>query len=307
MFEKVIAPILLYASEIWGAYTIIPSKSLLQDSISGYFKFAIERFYGSFLKYCLGVHRKACNIAVFGELGSTPISLKVMTMVCKNWFRIVNSEKNSLLSDTYLCNIEMAHGNQSVWVKSVKDILFETGFQELWHNQGNRSGIFPSKIFKRKLQSKFERQWGNDISEQNSDECKLRTYVKFKKQLKFEHYLDAVKNFQIRKNITRLRISAHNLYIETGRHKRPYKTPVNQRTCITCNSIDDELHFMLDCDQFKVPRNIMLNKLEEIFIDVKKYSKTQLFGFIMGLQDSELTKIVEKYIVKCIEIRGKSL
>ena len=67
------------------------------------------------------------------------------------------------------------------------------------------------------------------------------------------------------------------------------------------------MHFMLDCDLFKIPRNIMLNKLEEIFIDVKQHSKIQLFGFIMELQDSELTKIVERYIENCIAIRGKSL
>ena len=33
MFEKVITPILLYASEIWGEYTVIPSKTLSPDNI----------------------------------------------------------------------------------------------------------------------------------------------------------------------------------------------------------------------------------------------------------------------------------
>ena len=102
--------------------------------------------------------------------------------------------------NTQICvfNIEMSHGNQSIWLNSVKDILYQNGFQELWHNQGNRSGIFPSKVFKRKLQQcKFQRQWDNDISQQNNNECKLRTYVMFKKELKFEHYLSVVKNSQV--------------------------------------------------------------------------------------------------------------
>ena len=30
---------------------------------------------------------------------------------------------------------------------------------------------------------------------------------------------------------TKLRISSHNLHIETGRHKRPKKTPVENRYC----------------------------------------------------------------------------
>ena len=90
-------------------------------------------------------------------------------------------------------------------------------------------------------------------------------------------------------------------------HPCHQKTPVNQRTCITCNRIDDEQHFILDCDLFKEPRNIMLKKLEEIFIDIKQYSNRQLFNFIMELQDSELIDKVATYIAKCLDIRGKSL
>ena len=75
LFEKVIQPILLYASDIWGAYTVIPSKILVQDNISGYFKIELEKLYTKFLKYCLGVHSKACNTAVCGELGKIPLSL----------------------------------------------------------------------------------------------------------------------------------------------------------------------------------------------------------------------------------------
>ena len=95
----------MYACEVWGAYTTLPSKCLLSDSICGYFKFEYEKLYIGFLKQCLGVHRKASNIAVLGELGQLPISLKILRLVCKNWFRIVNLPPDSLLYDVYLCNM----------------------------------------------------------------------------------------------------------------------------------------------------------------------------------------------------------
>ena len=179
MFDKVIAPILVYASEVWGAYTILPSKSLTQDNTQGYWMYTIEKFYIAFLKYCLGVHRKACNVAVFGELGSTPLSLKVMNLVCKNWFRIVNSDKNSLLYDTYLCNVELSHKNQSIWLNSVKGILQEAGLRELWNNQGNASGLFPTFILKQNIYNKFRLQWNNEILNCDNEESKLRTYTIF--------------------------------------------------------------------------------------------------------------------------------
>ena len=58
------------------------------------------------------------------------------------------------------------------------------------------------------------------------------------------------------------------------------------------NRIEDELNFILDSNLFKVPRNI-----------IKQHSNRELFNFIMELQDSELMKIVETYILNCIAIR----
>ena len=61
----------------------------------------------SFLKYCLGVNRKACNFAVISELGAYTYTLKSMTRICKNWHRIINLEHDMLLYDCYLCNFEL--------------------------------------------------------------------------------------------------------------------------------------------------------------------------------------------------------
>ena len=54
---------------------------------------------------------------------------------------------------------------------------------------------------------------------------KLRTFRQFRNAIKQEKYLSHIPNINVRKNITKLRLSAHNLPIETGRYKRPEKTP----------------------------------------------------------------------------------
>ena len=53
---------------------------------------------------------------------------------------------------------------------------------------------------------------------------------------------------QYRSVFTKLRISAHPLMIEKGRHLTP-KIPVDQRIGTLCslNEVEDELHFMLKC------------------------------------------------------------
>ena len=46
-----------------------------------------------------------------------------------------------------------------------------------------------------------------------------------------------------------LRLSCHNLEIETGRHKGIDR---EHRKCpFGCNKLDDEYHFLMVCDKFK--------------------------------------------------------
>ena len=47
-----------------------------------------------------------------------------------------------------------------------------------------------------------------------------------------------------RKNFSKLRISAHNLNIEVGRHKRPRKVPEDERICDECKEIENEFHYV---------------------------------------------------------------
>ena len=53
--------------------------------------------------------------------------------------------------------------------------------------------------------------------------------------------------------ISQFRIGNHHLNIETGRHKRP-KIPPEQRMCHFCNSVEDESHFLIDCQMYNDSR-----------------------------------------------------
>ena len=53
----------------------------------------------------------------------------------------------------------------------------------------------------------------------------------------------------------KLRMSSHRLHIETGRWSKHRTTPLNERTCIYCNVIEDEFHFVLEWKLFTDIRN----------------------------------------------------
>ena len=43
--------------------------------------------------------------------------------------------------------------------------------------------------------------------------------------------------------LSKLRMSSHMLAIESGRWARPTSTPINQRKCVHCNVLEDEISF----------------------------------------------------------------
>jgi hypothetical protein len=89
-------------------------------------------------------------------------------------------------------------------------------------------GLSPVK-FKRKLirhkvikllQEKYILKWQEELFRDNSNSDhgnKLRTYRLFKSNFCFEKYLEWG-DYRKRKNITRFRLSAHDLEIEKGRY-----------------------------------------------------------------------------------------
>ena len=66
--------------------------------------------------------------------------------------------------------------------------------------------------------------------------------------------------------LTKLRISAHDLYIETGRYTKPKKTPVDERICRFCTTgeIEDEIHLIMKCPYYLNLRNETFGQLNLI-------------------------------------------
>ena len=72
----------------------------------------------------------------------------------------------------------------------------------------------------------------------------LSLYGEVKKEVRFESYLDLIKNVKTGVAVSKMRISCHLLPIESGRYK---KIPRVERLCLLCNrsEIGDEFHYLL--------------------------------------------------------------
>ena len=111
------------------------------------------------------------------------------------------------------------------------------------------------KFFNEKLADPTSSSIKMHVGKQLSEENKLRTYKLIKTKYAIEPYLLCVTNRGKRQSMSKLRRNNHSLVIETGRHK---KLEVDNRLCLKCNVIEDEIHFFTKCRVFDTTRQRFL-------------------------------------------------
>ena len=96
----------------------------------------------------------------------------------------------------------------------MKQIFTEHGFKEVWDNRGTLHEHKFLIDLKSTLHNHYSKGWFNKLSI-NSSDSKLHTYSQFKQDFQTENYLLNFNNFEKRNYFTKLRISFHDLQIET--------------------------------------------------------------------------------------------
>ena len=313
LFDATVKPILLYGCEVWGSQIFNPTKLLKKDNMKTkeYFQFPFEKLHLRFCKYILRVNSKSTNIAVLSELGRFPLLIEAVISSIRFFMRMGNYDKTSILYDCFLSNLESMGENSDCWLKNIKILCENLGLNHLWENYGTKHEKRDTKISRTIFEEIYLKQYNKDLFDNerpsNPEQGnKLRTFRLFKDNYQQEKYLNLIQDINIRKQFTRLRISAHNLMIEKGRHRRPKPLPVDKQICRYCNlgNIEDELHIIIKCNHFSHVRKKLYEKLNEIFPDFDKYNDQDKFIFLMKCSDYELALAITKFLRNVEKIRG---
>ena len=247
----------------------------------------VELIHMKFLKQLLGVQGQTQNIGILLETGRVPLMTFAAKNCVKNWERIAIQKKcNPFVYESYINIVE----NEFPWYKNISLYM-------------NLIGLGSMIQGKEPLKCKVVVQRTSDIfhqdafSEIGTNKSKLRTYNLFKKEIGEEPYLKSVSNVKDRISLTKFRLSNHKLMIEKGRHLKLEKS---KRTCPFCNSIENEIHFLLHCTNFTPIR-------EKLFNDLRKFKNLKIMdvqnAFIYLLKEETIAPIVGKYITKSMELR----
>ena len=88
-----------------------------------------------------------------------------------------------------------------------------------------------------------------DLFKREINDNKLHTYSKIYDSFCLQSYLSFGFPIWLAIELTKIRISAHDLSTERGRYFRP-RIPREQRICVQCSQVEDEEHFFLFCRKY---------------------------------------------------------
>ena len=138
--------------------------------------------------------------------------------------------------------------------------------------------------------------WSNEISTSS----KLSTYKEYKTLLNPEKYLQVINNYFIRRQLTRFRISNHQLLIEEGRHRG---IDAIDRKCKFCNMncVENEIHFLLVCPLYKSLRCKYILIPEHLGF----YQSDNNFIKIMSSENEKVIQNLALFVYKAFQLRTK--
>ena len=227
LFDTYVTSIISYGSEVWGMHA---GKD-------------IEKVHLDYCKHVLGVNKRTNNVLTYAETGRLPLKVWRLIRIFKFWFKLLRTE-NCILGDAYKyllmqCNDVTFRGTN--WLKSVKTELFRLGLGYMWTEQNTLSFSKHFPVIKQKIIDICVQGFIADIN--SSQRCVVYKHLIDHVTLQF--YLCKPIPMHIKKYITKIRLSSHNLHVESGRTNN---TPRAERTCFFCNlDVEDEFHFILKC------------------------------------------------------------
>ena len=302
LFDSLVTLILSYASEVWGpTYLKKLDKADFRVLCDTH---VVEKLHVKLCKYLLGVKEKSVNSAVLGELGRLLVLIKILSQSFKFWIRTANFPKEHLVSLS-LCNV---HESQPL----AQINSWESGIHQLKRKFDPHLIYNCSDIMYQLMVEEYVNLWhahiGRIVDTVDGTGNKLSNYSTFKHSFDLEKYVLQM-SLDDRRNFTKLRISCHDLAIETGRYSNNRK-PLSERICNLCNlnQIEDEFHFFMTCPFYNDEREIYkacLQSLSSMSLSPTRETYTTLMQCANG--DLEFSRATCQFVNACFAKRKSSL
>ncbi|XP_060563724.1 uncharacterized protein LOC132723080 [Ruditapes philippinarum] len=252
LFDSMVAPILLYGSEVWGIENVN----------------IIDIFQLKFYKLILNLKQSTPNCMLYGDLGILPLSNHIKSRVLCFWNKILSSKQESISHILYDMSHSLYCRNvlKLPWMNSVCKLLDSLGLSNFWINNVATSLPLFKKIVKNRLKDQFIQNWHSEMSQSS----KCLNYRMYKSEFRFEKFLDILPSHLALVRL-RFRCMNHKMPIESGRF---CNIPRELRVCNLCNnsSLGDEYHYLFNCQFFNTDRKKYITREYSTNVNSIKFS-----------------------------------
>ena len=231
LYSNLVEPVMDYADAIWG-YKSYNANNTVQHRA---------------MRCFLGVGKYTAIPAMYGELyWKTPIMRHHLDMI-RYFIRLVNMDQSRLTYKVFRWDYDKPR--IGTWCHEIKTILNK-------HNIGHYYSIIPaprgvniSAILTQKLCDEQKALWDTSRHMPKVSNYKVKDVFSVPRYV-FQHLTR-----QERSALAKLYCGNLPLKVETGRYRN---IPREQRLCTTCNVLDDEVHFIVECERHTEDRNITM-------------------------------------------------
>ena len=279
LFDAIVKPILIYASEIWGYQRC--------DQI--------ERVHIAFCKRLCCLNRNVANFFPLAECGRYPLWVSYMTNCIKYWTKVITMPTARYPKQCYNMLKGLDDIGRTTWATHIKRVIYQYGFGYVWiaNEVGNRAEFL--RICTNRLKDCATQElFGNVASSP-----KALTYKLYKSALTPETYLSLSLSFVQKRVLSNFRCSSHSLMIEKGRQRNIER---HLRFCEFClgrnvHAVEDEVHFLLYCPLFEELR-------QRYFSDdwLRQIACEQLFANIMSSTGQNDIFALAKYLENAFKL-----
>ena len=234
LFDSMIAPILMYGSEVWGIENVE----------------VIDRFQLKFCKLVLNLKQTTPNCMIYGELGILPTSIHIKSRILNYWCSVIMSKHSKISNILYrtMFKLYTVDGVNISWINFVHTTLDSLGLSNMWLDQNVNSPNTFRSLVNCRLRDQFIQNWHSTLD--NTSKC--LNYRIYKQEFAIENYFHILSP-DLANILCKFRSVNHKLPIEKGRYQNIER---NLRTCNLCsvNVLGDEFHYIFQCSHFNTIR-----------------------------------------------------
>jgi len=310
LFDSLCKPILLYGSEVWGAFCHSWKKSSLAYFIN-LTSHLFEKFHVKFCKQSLGLTKLSPTLAAKAELGRFPLSITVVLNILRNYHHLLNISDDSLAKLALLNQVSLNQTSVDSapnFIKTISTICMDLGLNlNNGHLSEKRFGVTLNFALA-KLKEMALKEVTTFCTRQIENSGKLAIWCNIKQNITREKYLDFVRIPEQRIALSKIRLSNHKLPIERGRFSNP-KIPRNERICNLCPQIKvgDEFHLICECSHPKLfyLRKVLFCEISNVCPSFELLNLKNKFVYLLCCNDKDITRIFAKICFKMLKVGEK--